>query len=276
MDFTTNLKEKPDNSFLLSLTIPAKEIKSEYKKIIKKQAEEAEIKGFRKGSAPINLVEDKIGEEKLKNLLLEGVIKKVYPEAIKKHDLKPVIPPKVNLNSTQKGKDWEISFISAQMPEVDLGNFKNKVKEVNAKSKIWTPEKGSDKEAEQKKNNDQQIQKIIEALIKSVEVNLPDILIDEELNRKLVNLIDQVNQAGLELNQYLSTKGTTVDEIKKQFRQEIVNNWKIDLALEKIADEEEVEVTKKDTEKIENSKMNPYIAAKIIRRQKTLEYLAAL
>lgn len=276
MDFQTDLKKKDDGSFVINVTIPAEEIKKIYHQVIEEQAKEAEIKGFRKGKAPVNLVEEKIGKEKLDNQLLNKVINQSYPEAIKKLDLKPIIPPEVKLVSTEKNKEWEIKFISTELPEVDLGEFKEKIKEINAQSGIWTPETEGKKEVDDQEKKDQKIQKVIETLLKNVKVDLPEILINQELNRKLVNLIDQVNQTGLKLEDYLSTKGTNIEEIKKDFRQQIINNWKIDLALEKIADQEEVEVTEEDTKKIEESKLNPYIAAKIIRRQKTLEYLSNL
>lgn len=275
MDFQTKVNQKEDKSFTLGITIPAKTVEEEYKKVLEKQAEEADMKGFRKGKAPVKLIEEKIGKDKLKNLLLENLIKKAYPEAVKEEDLKPIIPPQVKLTSTEEGEDWEIEFVSSEMPEIKLEKVKDEIKEVNAKSKIWTP--GEEPSGEDKKENkDKQIQKIIDTIIKSAEVDLPDILIEEEVNRKLVNLIDQVNSAGMELEKYLATKGTSMEELKKQYRQEIINNWKVDLALEKLADEEDIQVTEKDTERIEKSKMNPYIAAKIIRRQKTLEHLLTL
>ncbi len=275
MDFKTKLDKKEDKAFSLTVTVPAQEVKKEYDDCLKKQAKTADVKGFRKGKAPSKLVEEKIDKEELDKLVLEEVIRKAYPEAVKELDLKPVIPPEVKLVSTKKGKDWVIEFVSAEMPEIDLTGIKEKIKAVNAGSKIWTPEKGSEKK-ENDENKDKQVQKIIETIIKEVEISLPDIILDYELNRKLVNLVDQVNQAGLQLEQYLSTKGTSIEELKKTYRQEIANNWKIDLALENLADSENIEVTEKDTKKIDQSKMNPYLAAKIIRRQKTLEYLLNL
>ncbi len=275
MEFKTDLNQKEDKSFSLKVTIPNEEVNKTYQEVVEEEAKTAEIKGFRKGKAPAEVVEKKIGKEKLNNRLLEKVIRKVYPEAVKKEDLKPIVPPQVNLISTAEGEDWEVEFTSAQLPEIKLKEVREKIKEANATSKIWTPGKEGETENEQE-NKDKQIQKIIDVILKNAELNLPDVLIEQELNRKIVNLVDQINQAGLELEKYLSTKGTTIDKLKEQYRQEIINNWKIDLALEKIADEENIEVTKEDTEKIEKSKTNPYIAAKILRRQKTLEYLLGL
>lgn len=275
MNFESNLEKKEDSSFILKVTIPSEEVKTLYQNLLQEQAKQANIKGFRQGKAPEELVENKIGKDKLDDLLLEKVIKKIYPEAVKKHDLRPIIPPKLKLVSTSKNKDWEINFTSCELPKVKLNEVKEKIEEMNAQSNIWTPDDET-KQEKKKKNKDEQIQKILNTILKNVEINLPDILIERELNRKLVNLVDQVNQAGLEMEQYLSSKGTSIEELKKQFRQEITNSWKIDLTLEKISDEENIEISEEDTKKVEESKMNPYLAAKILRRKKTLEYLTTL
>ncbi len=275
MNFQTNLQKNKDNSFLLEVEIPNKEVKIKYEEIATEQAKKANIKGFRKGKAPVKVVEDKIGQDKLKNILVEEIVKEVYPKAVKELDLNPIIHPKINIKSTNIGEDWQISFTSAELPEIELKGLLDKVKETNAKSKIWKPGEKIKKE-EDNQNKDKQIQKIIDVIINNTEINLPDVLIEQEISRKLTQLIDQVNQAGMQLEQYLSSKSVTIDELKNQYREEIVNSWKIDLALEKISDENNIEITEEDTKKIDDSKMNPYIAAKILRRQKTLEYLLTL
>ncbi len=277
MDFKINLEKKEDNSFVLETTVSAKSVDEKYKEVVNKEAKKADLKGFRKGKAPVKLVEEKIGKENLINLVLEEIIKEIYPQAIKEHDLNPIIPPKVKLINIKKGEDWQINFISSELPSIKVDDLKEKIKEANAENKIWTPDKEDKSEnKKEQENKDKQIQKIIEIILESVEVNLPEVLIEQELNRKMVNLIDQVNQAGMKLEDYLSTKGTSVEEIKKQFRQEIANNWKIDLTLEELAESENIQVSEEDVQKIEKSKMNPYLAAKILRRQKTLEHLIAL
>jgi len=276
MKFQTNLHKNDDKSFLLEVEIPKKEVKSKYEEIVAKQAQKANVKGFRKGKAPVKVVEEKIGQDKLKNILVEEIIKEVYPKAIKNLDLNPIIHPQIDIKSTELENDWEINFTSAELPEVEVNTLYDKVKEANTKSKIWKPGEEIKEEDKGNQNKDKQIQKIIDVIIKNTKINLPKVLIDQEISRKLTQLIDQVNQAGMQLEQYLSSKGITIEELKEQYRNEIINSWKIDLVLEKISDEKNIEISEEDTKKIDDSKMNPYIAAKILRRQKTLEYLLTL
>lgn len=275
MKFDYELDQKENKAFELVVTIDQKSLQEEFENLVKEIAEKEKIKGFRQGKAPAKLVEEKIGKEKIQNQLLETVIRKVYPEVVKKADLKPVVPPKVELVSVEKNKDWKIKFTSAELPEIDLNDVKEKIKELNATSKIWTPD-AKEKDAHEKKDRDKQIQKIIEKIVETVKLDLPKIILEEELNRQLVDLVDRTKQAGMDISQYLETKNMTIDDLKKNLRAEITNNWKIDLSLEKISDEENIEVTEKDTKDIEKSKVNPYLAAKIIRRQKTLEHLLNL
>jgi trigger factor len=131
MKFQTNLHRNDDKSFLLEVEIPKKEVKSKYEEIVDKQAQKANVKGFRKGKAPVKVVEEKIGQDKLKNILVEEIIKEVYPKAIKDLDLNPIIHPKIDIKTTELENDWEINFTSAELPKVEVNTLYDKVKEAN-------------------------------------------------------------------------------------------------------------------------------------------------
>jgi len=101
-------------------------------------------------------------------------------------------------------------------------------------------------------------------------------LMEYEINRRLAELIDQVQKVGLTVEKYLSSKGLSLEQLKDEYRQQILANWKLDLALEEFADKYQVVVEDKDLEKYQKTNINPYLAAKIVRREKTLERLISL
>ena len=51
------------------------------------------------------------------------------------------------------------------------------------------------------------------------EVDVPDILVDEEVNHMLSRLIDQTGRLGLTVEQYLNSSGRTLDQIKQEYSQ---------------------------------------------------------
>ena len=76
--------EKLQNSAVkLSITIPAEEVQSAYDGLVKKYAKSAQIKGFRKGKVPREILERKFGEgfraEALQELVESG-LEEVFQE----------------------------------------------------------------------------------------------------------------------------------------------------------------------------------------------------
>lgn len=277
MNLKSEINKKENSVYELIVTVPAVEIEEKYEKVLKQQRQQIELKGFRKGKAPLDKVEEKIGKEKIYQLLIQQLISQIYPQAVKENDLTPIVPPKVELVSAEENKDWKIKFTTSEMPKIELNDLREKIKQANIKEDIWVPgENGKQKEGQNGQLKKQkQLQKALEVIQNTVKINLADFIVDQEVKRKLANLVDQVEKAQMDLEEYLSTKGTSVDEVKKAYRKDILNGWKVDLALEKIADEENIKVKDEEVEKLKQQ-VNPQIASKILRRQKALEYLIGL
>jgi FKBP-type peptidyl-prolyl cis-trans isomerase (trigger factor) len=277
MNLNTQIDKKDNSVYELTVTVPAEEIEKKYQNVLKQQAKQVEIKGFRKGKAPLDKVEEKIGKEKIYQLLIQQLISQVYPQAVKENDLTPIVPPKVKLISAEENKDWKIKFTTSEMPKIDLNNLREKMKEANIKEDIWVPGEDGEKQEvkDERLKKQKQLQKALQVIQNTVKINLADFIVDQEVQRKLANLVDQVEKADMDLDQYLSAKGTSVEEVKKAYQKDILNGWKVDLALEEVADQEEIKVTDKEVEKLKGQ-VNPQIADKILRRQKALEYLIDL
>lgn len=277
-----------DNTIEIEIVIPFEKIKEKYDQVLLESQKNTEIKGFRKGKAPKEKIEKAIGKDNLYQKVINELLPQAYQQAVEKYQIKPIVAPRAELISAQEGKDWQVKFTTCELPEIDLNNYKEKIKALNAKETIWTPEKGK-----QEEDNDQQslkkaqkFQKTIDTLAQTVKVALPQILIENEVNQKLANLIEKTEKMDLSLEQYLGTIGKTIDSIKKEYRQESEKNWKLELALNKIADEENITVSEQDIDaalaKIENDQeknqlaSQRYVLASILRRQKTLEFLQNL
>ena len=106
---------------------------------VKEASKEMKIEGFRPGKAPRKIVEKKIGKDMLFNSAAEKAISKNYPETLEKESIKAIGSPQIKVNVLEEGKALEYSVITAVMPEVKLGSWKNEVERVNkdfAKKKI--------------------------------------------------------------------------------------------------------------------------------------------
>ena len=90
---------------------------------IQKASREYQIPGFRKGKAPKGLIRKMIGEDRLKSLALEELIKKDIEETIKDKDTL-MLPSIENLEFTDD-KNAEVTIQIHLKPEVTLPDYKD-------------------------------------------------------------------------------------------------------------------------------------------------------
>ena len=278
---------QPKKSFEILATVPWEEIEKGRKAALDGASQKIEVKGFRKGKAPENLLKEEIGEEKLLEMTLQKILPDYYQKAVSKFGLRPILTPKVKLVSAKENESWQIMFISCEEPEVNLGNYKEELKKVKAVEKIWVPGKDDEKKEEKKEETrEEKIDRTIEWLIKNIKVEIADQLVEEEVNRKLAGLLEQTQKLGITIDQYLASVNKNVEQIKEEYRHLAEENLCLELILGKIADAEKVEVKPEEMQKIIDNAKNDeekkameeqkYLMASLLRRQKTLDFLASL
>src|SRR3989338_1442763 len=280
---TSEVKQLPKQSAQITLNIPWSEIEKSYDFVLERVAKSAEIAGFRKGKAPKKIVEQKLDKTKLYEEVIKDVVPKVYTDALKQHNLTPILSPKIELTSAKQNQDWVVTVTVALKPKVTLKDYKSNIKKVKeGKAKIWVPGQSANEDKEKKPSLDE----ILNALFEGIEVEMSDLILDNEVNRLLADLIDQTKKLGLTVEQYLLAKGKTVKELKGDYRKQAQKSLAIEFALSHIADTENITVSAKDIEdviaKVEDAKekeklvKESYYLAHMIRQQKTLDFLANL
>jgi FKBP-type peptidyl-prolyl cis-trans isomerase (trigger factor) len=279
---TTALNRLTDGTIELTINIPRVKVKREYERAIEEMVKQTEIKGFRKGKAPRNLVEEKADKNKIYEEVLKNLVPEVYLEAVREHNLKPIVNPQVRVISLEENKDWQIQAVTCEQPKTELGDYKIAIKGETAASKILVPGK---KETPEKEKEEQVLAKIFRALLKTVKTTIPKILITEEVNRMLARLVDQTSKLGLSIEQYLSSIGKTGDQLRAEYTQQAEETLKLELILGRIADEERIEVSEKEVvqmiaaapdetsrKRMEAPEQKAYIE-QILRKRKAVEKL---
>jgi len=109
---------------------------------------------------------------------------------------------------------------------------------------------------EKKKNQDKRRIKIIEKISKSSQMDVPDILLENELEKMLGEFEQNITQTGMDLDAYLNYIKKTREEIKKDWRIPALNRVKAALILKEIARKENIEVESREIE----SEMNKVLA----------------
>ena len=112
------------NEVKLSFTIEAKEFDEAMKKVYVKTAKYFTIPGFRKGKAPMQLVEKQYGSEIFYEDTFNELVPDIYDAAIKDNKIEAVSKPEIDIEQMGKGKDLKFTAIVQTKPEVKLGEYK--------------------------------------------------------------------------------------------------------------------------------------------------------
>jgi trigger factor len=129
--------------------------------------------------------------------------------------------------------------------------------------------------AEEKKNElkEKKRTQYIESLIELSEVELPEILIHEELHKMIGEFEMQLQGMGMTFEQYLGQIGKKVDELGKEWEPQAIKRVKAALALEEVVKSEEINVPAEEVEAEMNKTLAQYKKVKDIEKNVDLSKL---
>ncbi len=118
--------EKTDNAneVKLELIVEASKFDEAIKKVYFKSAKYFNIPGFRKGKAPMNIVEKYYGKEIFYEDAFNEVAPEAMEEAVKENNLEVVSRPDIDVTQIGKGQDLIFTAIMQIKPEAKLGKYK--------------------------------------------------------------------------------------------------------------------------------------------------------
>lgn len=291
--FSHKLEKKPKSTVVIDVTLPWSDIQKEYKVAFANLQKVLQVEGFRKGKVPESIAQKHLSKESVYQEVVRTLIPKIYDDVLKKENLKPIVQPKVELVSAKENENWKIKISLAEKPLVDISKYKEAVTKAKGEAKkadIWVPGKGVKPnevdEKEQQRIKQETLNKILGNLLDSVKIEIPDLIVEEELNLRLTKLLDDIQKIGLTADAYLKSKNTSMEQMKAGFRKEIEDTYKLEFILNEIADKEGIKVENTDLEKLFTAindekekaaaRQNSYFYASILRKQKTLDFIQAL
>ena len=174
----------------------------------------------------------KTGEEKDLNL--------TFPEDYGAKDLagaKVVFKVKVNEIKEKKARELDEDFFE------DLG-----MEGVDSEEKLKEQIKSSITSRKEVENENQYVDELLEAVGKNVEVDIPQEMVEEEIDRLMGRFEEQMKMQGISLDLYYQFTNSDENALRSQMEKEAFNNVLYRLMLDEIAKEEKIEVTDKEAE----------------------------
>ena len=284
---TDSVIVRSDNGTIqITFTIPFENVKKSRDEAAKEFGKDLEVPGFRKGNAPV----DKVIEHVPQNTLLEKTLSKILPkllaDAINVHKIKPAIYPKFELVKAQEGEDWQVRAVTCEIPKIELGDYKKDITGINRAKSLWVPGKVKEEKEPSREEKEQQI---LKTLIEKINLKVPKVLIEEEVNSRLAKLLERLEKLGLSLESYLASINKTSQTLRQEYEKQSQDAISIDLILSEVAQKENLTIETKDIDAAINAaQADPKLAKEldtpdrrkfieaILRRRKALDYLTSL
>ena len=114
---------------------------------------------------------------------------------------------------------------------------------------------------------------LIEKIAADSKTEVPESLINEELEIMMNELKASIGQLGLDFEKYLSEIKTSVDNLKKSWKEQAEKRVKIGLCLKAIADKEKISVSEEEVEQRVNEDLKYYGSTEQVKKDIDLSAL---
>ncbi len=276
------ITQNPDGYVSFNLTVPWKKLQTEYQKHLLEHAKSVEIKGFRKGKAPLDLVERELDKGKLYAHVLEEVFPEIYLAHLKKHNLLPLIDPRLTTIKSQNGSDWEFKVEIAVRPQVKLGAYQTKIKSALKKHKLRPPKSKSSAKSPSTTNKteepkeDPRLKILFDTLLETAELTVAEILVEEETKSALSRLIRQLEPLKISLTDYAKSISKTQEELIKEYKTTALTNLKLEFVIDEIIKELKPSVTEEEVSALKPQPDQKSYARYVLEKRKVIDKLLEL
>lgn len=119
------VKTLPKSQVEFTINVKPEDYDKHLKIAAEKISKRTEIKGFRKGKAPLEMIKKQVGEMAILQEALESIIQETFFKATTEEKLETVGAPQIVVEKLAPGNDVEYKATVALMPKVKLPNLSN-------------------------------------------------------------------------------------------------------------------------------------------------------
>ncbi len=118
------INKLPKSQVDVTITLPWADFQNKWTEVLNRLAQDVELPGFRKGTAPIPMVETQLGR-KLEDEVFRVVMPEALIQALQGTDIVPIDYPNYQIMSFQKGTELKFNARLTNRPEIKVGDYKS-------------------------------------------------------------------------------------------------------------------------------------------------------
>ncbi len=122
---TTTFEKLSSNKVKLGFVVEPEKFEEGLKTAYNKMKGRIVIPGFRKGKAPMKVIENHYGESIFYEDAFDAIFPEIYQAALKEHDVQVVDRPELDVEQIGRGKELKFTVEVFVRPDVELGEYKH-------------------------------------------------------------------------------------------------------------------------------------------------------
>ncbi len=122
---TSTFEKLSSNKVKLNFTVEPEKFEEGVKKAYQKMVKKINIPGFRRGKAPMKVIEAHYGESVFYEDAFDAIFPELYQAALTEHNVDVVDRPELDVQQIGRGKELKFSVEVFVRPDVTLGEYKN-------------------------------------------------------------------------------------------------------------------------------------------------------
>ena len=122
---TSTFEKLSSNKVKLNFTVEPEKFEEGIKKAYQKMVKKINIPGFRRGKAPMKVIEAHYGESVFYEDAFDAIFPEIYQEALTEHNVDVVDRPELDVQQIGRGKELKFTVEVFVRPDVTLGEYKN-------------------------------------------------------------------------------------------------------------------------------------------------------
>ena len=122
---TSTFEKLSSNKVKLNFTVEPEKFEEGVKKAYQKMVKKINIPGFRRGKAPMKVIEAHYGESVFYEDAFDAIFPEIYQQALTEHNVDVVDRPELDVQQIGRGKELKFTVEVFVRPDVTLGEYKN-------------------------------------------------------------------------------------------------------------------------------------------------------
>ena len=127
------IKNQTNTEIELEIEVSSDEFSPFIDKALNNLGKDLEIKGFRKGKAPKNIIEEHFGSEKVLIEAADLAVNETYKKVIVENKIKAIFHPRIEIKKLAKGNNLVYTAKTAIFPQITLPDYKSLVPKIKRK-----------------------------------------------------------------------------------------------------------------------------------------------